>query len=123
MKLKNEKKENTFLCAFRGIFNAVKSERNVKIDIIMAILVIVSGFILKIDTTEWFICLILIALVISAELMNTAIEAVVDMYTREKNPLAKRAKDIAAGSVLVLAIMSAIIGGIIFIPRFLEKIA
>ena len=52
--------------------------------------------------------------------MNTAIETVVDMYTREKNPLAKKAKDIAAGSVLITAIMSAVVGGIIFIPKFLK---
>ena len=120
MRLENEKKENTFLCAFRGIFGAIKSERNVKIDIVAAILVVVCGFVFKINITEWLICLILIALVISAELMNTAIEAVVDMYTREKNPLAKKAKDIAAGSVLITAIMSAVIGGIIFIPKFLK---
>ena len=105
---------------FRGIFGAIKSERNVKIDIVAAILVVVCGFVFKINITEWLICLILIALVISAELMNTAIEAVVDMYTREKNPLAKKAKDIAAGSVLITAIMSAVIGGIIFIPKFLK---
>ena len=54
--------------------------------------------------------------------MNTAIETVVDMFTREKNELAGKAKDISAGAVLILAIASAIVGGIIFIPKIIEII-
>ena len=77
---------------------------------------------LKISINEWIICITLIGLVLSAELMNTAIETVVDMFTREKNELAGKAKDISAGAVLILAIASAIVGGIIFIPKIIELI-
>ena len=119
MRLENEKNKNTFVYALRGIKKAIKSERNLKIDCIAALLVILFGFLFKINTNEWIICILLIGIVLFAELMNTAIETVVDMYTRQKNPLAEKAKDVAAGSVLIIAIISAIIGCIIFIPEIL----
>ena len=75
---------------------------------------------LKISKIEWIICVILFALVISAELINTAIETIVDMITMEKNEKAKIAKDVAAGAVLVNAIGSTIIGLIIFIPKIIN---
>ena len=81
---------------------------------------IIFGIILKISKIEWIICIILFGLVISAELMNTAIENVVDLVTMEKNQKAKIAKDVAAGAVLVTAISSAIIGFIIFLPKILK---
>ena len=119
MKLENEKKKNTFICAINGIKQAIKTETNLRIDCIIAIFVIVAGFIFKINYIEWFICILLIGLVLSAELMNTAVETVVDMFTREKNEFARKTKDISAGSVLVIAITAAIVGLIIFIPKIL----
>lgn len=83
------------------------------------ILVIAMGFILNINITEWCICIVLFGLVISLELINTAIETVVDMITLNNNENAKKAKDIAASAVLVSAISSVIIGLIIFIPKIL----
>ena len=120
MKLENEKSKNTFICALNGWVQAIKTEQNLKFDCLIGIIVIVLGFLLKISFFEWVICVILIGAVIGAELMNTAIETVVDMYTREKNELAKKAKDVSAGAVLVIAITSAIIGGVIFIPKMLS---
>lgn len=117
MKLENEEKKNTFICALNGIKQAIKTETNLKIDCIIAILVIVAGFVFKINYIEWFICILSIGLVLSVEIMNTAIETVVDMFTREKNELAGKAKDISAGSVLVVAIIVAILGCMIFIPK------
>lgn len=108
---------NSFKYAIQGIIVAIKEERNLKIHICMMMLVIISGIILKISTIEWIICMILFGLVISLELVNTAIENVVDLVTMEKKPKAKIAKDVAAGAVLVSAIFSAIIGLIIFIPK------
>ena len=81
------------------------------------ILVIICGFIFKINTIEWIICIILFGLVISLELVNTAIENAIDLVTLEKKPKAKIAKDVAAGAVLISAIVSAIIGFMIFIPK------
>ena len=74
---------------------------------------------LKINTTEWIICILLFGLVISMELMNTAIENTVNLITKEKNQQAKIAKDVAAGAVLASAIVSAIIGLMIFVPKIL----
>lgn len=83
------------------------------------ILVIIFGIVFKINIIEWCICVMLFGLVISLELVNTAIEIVVDMITLEKNEKAKKAKDISASAVLISAISSAIIGLIIFIPKLL----
>lgn len=119
MKLQNEKSKNPFSYAINGWIQALKTELNLKFDFIMAILTILLGLILRISFYEWMICIILIGVVLSAELMNTAIETVVDMFTREKNELAGKAKDISAGAVLIIAITSAVIGGMIFIPKII----
>ena len=122
MKLQNEKHKNPFYYAIKGWGHALKTELNLKFDVLVAILTIVLGIVFKISIHEWIICITLIGLVLSAELMNTSIETVVDMFTREKNELAGKAKDISAGAVLILAIASAIVGGMIFIPKIIELI-
>ena len=108
-----------FKYAFEGILTGIKEEQNMKIHIIIMILVIIFGIMLKINTTEWIICILLFGLVISMELMNTAIENTVNLITKEKNQQAKIAKDVAAGAVLASAIVSAIIGLMIFVPKIL----
>lgn len=109
----------SFKYAFDGIYTGIKEEQNMKIHITIMILVIIFGIMLKISKVEWIICIILFGLVISMELINTAIENTVDLITKEKNEQAKIAKDVAAGAVLVSAIASAIIGLIIFVPKIL----
>lgn len=109
----------SFKYAFDGICTGIKEEQNMKIHITIMILVIIFGIMLKISKMEWIICIILFGLVISMELINTAIENTVDLVTKEKNEQAKIAKDVAAGAVLVSAIASAIIGLIIFVPKIL----
>ena len=94
-------------------------ERNFQIHTAAALLVVVFGLLLHISAVEWCISLTLFGLVMGLELVNTAVEAVVDLVTEEYKPLAKKAKDTAAGAVLIAAIMAAIAGLIIFIPRFL----
>lgn len=120
--MKNKKMINSFKYAFEGIFTAFKEERNMKIHICIMLLVIIAGFIFKISIVEWFICILLFGIVISAELFNTAIETVVDIVMPEKNEKAKIAKDVSAGAVLVVAIVSTIAGLIIFIPKILKII-
>ena len=122
MKKKSKKIINSFEYAFEGIFTSFKTERNMKIHVLIMILVILTGVILKIDKMDWIICIILFALVIGGELFNTTIETVVDMIMPEKNEKAKIAKDISAGAVLVLAIGAAIIGIMIFLPKILNYI-
>lgn len=112
----------SFKYAFAGIIATIKSERNMKIHLLVMLLVIIAGMILKLSVTEWKICIILFSLVIAGELFNTAIEAVVDMVMPDIHPKAKLAKDAAAGGVLVLAFGAAIIGLIIFLPKLIDFI-
>ena len=108
-----------FKYAFNGIFETIKTERNIKIHIFIMIIVILFGIFLKISLYEWIVCIILFSVVISAEIMNTSIEHIVDGLMPNENEYARKAKDAAAGAVLVLAIGAAIIGLIIFIPKLL----
>ncbi len=117
--MKNKKMINSFKNAFNGMIVSFKQERNMKIHISIMFLVILLGIIFKIKTVEWIICIICFALVIGGELFNTVIEITVDIAMPNFNEKAKKAKDISAGAVLVLAIASAIIGFIIFVPKII----
>ena len=110
----------SFGYAFEGIFTGIRKERNMKIHCLMMGCVSIAGLIFHISRIEWCICLVLFGLILSLELVNTAVEAVVDLVTEEKKPLAKIAKDTAAGAVLVAAIMAAAAGLVIFIPKVWE---
>ena len=122
MKVKTKKLANSFKYAFEGFITSFKTERNMKIHIFIMLLVILLGIILKINMNEWIICVILFSTVIAAELFNTAIETVVDIVMPYKNPKAKIAKDVAASAVLILAIGSIVVGGIIFLPKIINII-
>ncbi len=119
---KTKKLINSFKYAGQGFVSALKTERNMKIHIIIMSLVIIAGIILKISKTEWIICVICFSIVIAGELFNTAIETVVDLVTPYKNEKAKIAKDVSASAVLILAIGAAVVGITIFIPRVLNLI-
>lgn len=108
---------SSFGYAFAGIGTCIRNERNIRIHLSVAALVVVCGFFFHISAMEWCICLTLFGLVLALELVNTAIEAAVDLVTEERKPLAKTAKDTAAGAVLVAAIMAAAAGLIIFLPK------
>ncbi len=110
----------SFGYAFEGIWTGIKKERNMKIHCLAIIGVTLAGTLFQITAAEWCICLLLFALVAGLELVNTAVEAVVDLVTEERKPLAKIAKDTAAGAVLFAALISVMIGCIIFLPYLLE---
>ncbi|MEG2315433.1 MAG: diacylglycerol kinase [Clostridia bacterium] len=112
----------SFLYAFEGIAAGLKSEHNMVIHFSAMTVVIVFGAMLGLSTTEWIACILLFGVVLMAELINTAIETVVDIICPELDPRAKLAKDTAAGAVLVASISAAIIGAMIFIPKLLELI-
>lgn len=112
--------KKSFGYAFEGIWTGMKKERNMKIHCCAAVMVVIAGLVVKLTVMEWCICLILCGLVMSLELVNTAVEAVVDLVTEERKPLAKLAKDTAAGAVLISAIIAAIVGLLIFVPHILE---
>lgn len=115
--VKKEPIYKSFYYAIAGIFSGIKKERNVKIHFIMMMFVVVFGFLLKISLMEWCICIILFGLVISLEYVNTAIENTVDLITEKKCAKAKIAKDTSAAAVLFVAIVSVIVGFIIFLPK------
>ena len=111
------KRIRSFGYAFKGIKAVFGKEANLNIHLIMAFLVVLCGFLFSISVTEWLICLLCFGLVISLEMMNSAIENVVNLISPEKHELAGKAKDIAAGAVLIAAICSAIVGLLIFVHK------
>ena len=111
------KRIQSFGYAIRGIRYVFGTEANMKIHIAISILVIICGIVFAISLTEWIFCLLCIGMVVAAEMLNTAIENVVDLASPEQHPLAGKAKDIAAGAVLICAIVSVVIGLLIFIPK------
>jgi undecaprenol kinase len=110
----------SFSFAFKGIFRALKRERNIKIHISLASLAVLLGIILNINAFEWIIIILLISLVIAAEIFNSAIEAISDLL-RFKLDLAYLEtywiRNFAAGAVIMLALGAFIIGMIIFLPK------
>ena len=110
---------NSFSYPIKGLRYAYKNEQNLAVDVGIALLVVIFGFLFRINKYEWAILVLTIGLVISCELMNTAIEAVVDLVTEEYHPLAKVAKDTASAAVLIFAFVAVIVGLIIFVPKIL----
>lgn len=106
----------SFKYAFEGLLAALKEEPNLKFHFLAALLVLLLSFVLNISKTDFLIVILVIGLVISIELTNTAIEVVVDRFVESEHPGAKLAKDISAGAVLVAAITSVVVGIIIFLP-------
>lgn len=106
----------SFKYAGEGIWTALKTEPNLKFHVFVAFLVFMLGEYFQISRTEWITLAILIGFVISLELTNTAIEAIVNSFTEDIHPAAKKAKDVAAGAVLVAALTAITAGTLIFLP-------
>ncbi|OUO32166.1 diacylglycerol kinase family protein [Olsenella sp. An293] len=104
----------SFLFAIQGFRTAVVTERNIKVMLCVGALAVVAGIVLQIDLLSWAIILLCCAVVIMAELFNTAIETVVDLVSPEFHPLAGRAKDIAAAAVWFLSFVVAIVGVLVY---------
>lgn len=111
-----KKLAKSFKYAFEGFYAGIKTETNWKIGILQAIVVILAGVYFQISNLEWILVTILIGLILSAELGNSAVEAIVDSFMPDEHPKAKLAKDFAAGSVVIIIVASAIVGLIIFLP-------
>ena len=103
--------------AFAGLRYAFRSQRNLRIHVMVSALVVIAGLALRINRLEWAVVAAMIALVIGLELLNTAIEALVDLASPSPHPLARVAKDTAAAATLVAALGSVVVGLIIFLPR------
>ena len=111
---------HSFTYPIKGLKYAYRNEQNLAVDVGVSLLVLIAGVIFKLEKTEWLVVILTIGAVISLELINTAIEAVVDMVTEEYHPLAKVAKDTSAAAVFVIAIVAAIVGLIIFLPKVIS---
>ncbi|MDT8420191.1 MAG: diacylglycerol kinase [Desulfuromonadales bacterium] len=110
-------------CAIDGILWAVKTQRHLRYHFLAALLVLFCAFIFKVSTLEFFLLILAALLVIFAELINTAIETLVDLVTEEYNELAKRTKDIAAGAVLVTSVGAIIFGYLVLSRHFFRTLA
>lgn len=104
----------SFKYAVSGIIYGIKTQRNIIIQLVFAVIAIVLGVFFKISRIEWAIIIFTISFVIFAEMINTAIESAVDLVTEEYSDKAKIAKDVAAGAVLISAINAICMGLIIF---------
>lgn len=106
--------------ALNGIRIMIKTQKNAWVHLLMTIIVVIMGFTLKITESEWITIILAIATVWVAEGLNTAIECLGDSVSEEFNPLIGKAKDVAAGAVLISAVGAAIIGCIVFLPNILK---
>lgn len=107
----------SFRYALKGIRTALKTEANLRIHFTAAIVAIAAALFLQVSTVELSIIFILIGLVLSAEMINTAFESIVDLVQPEYHQLAEKAKDVAAGAVLICAIVALTVGLMIFVPK------
>ncbi|QTM99862.1 diacylglycerol kinase [Sediminibacillus dalangtanensis] len=119
--LKGNKRKRTvgFAFAVRGWKHAWK-ERNLRIQVGVAAAALVLGAFFRITAIEWLILVIVIGMVIAMEMINTAVERLLDYVAPEFHPKAGAIKDIAAGSVLAVAVAAAVVGTIIFLPRIAQ---
>lgn len=111
---------SSFRYALEGVWHALKNNRNLRIAFFLASIVILLGLYFHITSFEMVILIIAILLVILSEMINTAIEEMVNLITSEHRKEAKIAKDVAAGMVFAAAVGSVIIGSIIFTPYVLK---
>lgn len=110
----------SFGYAFAGIWYLLRTQRNAQIHCLVGACALALGAVLQIERWEWIVLVLIITIVLAAESANTAVEAAVDVATSMRHPLAKVAKDVGAGTVLICAIASVIIGCLIFIPHLVE---
>ncbi len=110
---------SSFRYAFAGIWWAIKTQRNMRVHLVLGICAVLLAIALGLDTAREAILALTVTLVLVAEMINTVVEAVVDLVSPTYHPLARVAKDVAAGAVLVTAIGSVVVGLFIFLPNLL----
>jgi diacylglycerol kinase len=112
----------SFRYSFDGLAYAIRDEQSILVMVIVTIVALVLGFLLKISMIEWFLIFISIGLVLGTELLNTSIEASIDLVSPGYNDLAKVAKDTASASVFIYSLVAFFIGCFIFIPKIIELV-
>jgi undecaprenol kinase len=115
--LEGKKKSIGFTYAMNGLKEVFKSERNFRLHLLSTILVFIVGTLYNITIGEWIAVVIVVGLVITAEILNTAIEEIINYIKPEIHPAAKRIKDLAAAGVFVSSLTALVVGLIIFLPK------
>ncbi|MDP4170020.1 MAG: diacylglycerol kinase family protein [Bacillota bacterium] len=110
----------SFSYALSGIISVIKAERNMRIHLSATVAVTIMAFYFSISSFEWLCLLLAIGGMLSLELVNSSIERVVDLVTEDYHPLAKQAKDMAAGAVFLFAIITVVMGAMIFLPKIVH---
>ena len=113
------KRLKSFQYAFSGIADLFRTQANARIHLLLSVIAIGLGFYFSLSLMEWIIITFCIGLVLTAEAFNTALEYLTDLVSPSHHPLAGKTKDLAAAAVLITAIMAAIIGILVFLPKFL----
>ena len=113
---------HSFSYPIKGLRYAYRNEQNLAVDLGIALLVIIAAFIFRVSLIEAAILALTIGLVIAFELINTSIEAAVDLVTEDYHPLAKVAKDTSSAAVFIIAIAAVIVGIIIFLPKIINML-
>lgn len=107
----------SFVYAWNGLVHAIRTQRNARIHAAIGTVAVILGIVLRISPVEFAMVFVAITLVFIAEMFNTVAEACVDLATSEYHPLARIAKDVAAGAVLLNAMLSVVIGLLVFVPH------
>ena len=112
----------SFVFALAGLRYCFRTQRNFRVHIAISIAAILLGVFLGLSWVEWALVATMVVLVLAAEMVNTMVEALVDLVTQQYHPLAKVAKDVAAGVVLLTAIGAAVVGMLIFLPKLMAAL-
>ena len=111
---------DSFNFAIEGLISALKNEKHMKVHILAAIIIVILAIVINASKVEILIISLSVSFVVITELVNTAVEAIVDLVSPERHPLAKLAKDVAAGAVLVAAINALCVGYLLFYDKLLD---
>jgi diacylglycerol kinase (ATP) len=119
---RSQSRADSFRHAFAGSWYALRTQRNTWIHAFFTVAVLVVGFWVRLQPTEWALLVLAMGLVWTTEFLNTAIEAIADLASPEYHPLAKVGKDVSAGAVLVGAITAVIVGLLVLTPHLLDRL-
>ncbi|WP_411343207.1 diacylglycerol kinase family protein [Paenibacillus sp. WLX1005] len=109
---------DVFYTAYEGVVATFRTERNFRIHVLATLVIVAAGWFFDVSQVDWILLILAISLVLGTELLNTAVEATVNLFSPDIHPLAKKAKDAAAGAVLISSLAAAVIGLIVFWDPF-----
>jgi diacylglycerol kinase len=113
----------SFRHAFAGLFHALRTQRNMRLQVVAAMVVVALGIWLRLDALRWSVIAVAIGGVMVGEMINTAVEALVDLVSPQYHDQAKVAKDVAAGTVLILALTAVAVGALVLGPPLWQRLA